>query len=56
MLLDREVYFSHRDLDLVLHDHEAGKGFFLYTGRGPSNKMQVGHLLPFQLTIEWATM
>jgi tryptophanyl-tRNA synthetase len=50
MLLDREVYFSHRDLDLVLQDHEDGKGFFLYTGRGPSNKMHVGHLLPFLLT------
>jgi tryptophanyl-tRNA synthetase len=50
MLLDREVYFSHRDLDLVLRDHEAGKEFFLYTGRGPSNKMHVGHLLPFLLT------
>jgi tryptophanyl-tRNA synthetase len=50
MLLDRGVYFSHRDLDLILQDHEAGRGFFLYTGRGPSNKMHVGHLLPFLLT------
>jgi tryptophanyl-tRNA synthetase len=50
MLLDRDVYFSHRDLDLVLRDREAGSDFFLYTGRGPSNKMHVGHLLPFLLT------
>jgi tryptophanyl-tRNA synthetase len=46
-LLRRDVFFSHRDLDLILSDHETGKGFFVYTGRGPSGKMHVGHVLPF---------
>jgi len=31
-LVRRRVFFSHRDLDLVLKDHETGRGFFLYTG------------------------
>jgi tryptophanyl-tRNA synthetase len=47
--LRREYFFSHRDLDKVLEDHEKGKGFFVYTGRGPSNKMHIGHLSSFML-------
>lgn len=50
LLLRRGVFFSHRDLDRVLDDLEAGRGFFLYTGRGPSGPMHVGHLIPFVLT------
>jgi tryptophanyl-tRNA synthetase len=49
-LLRREVFFSHRDLDLVLNDFESGKGFYLYTGRGPSKDMHIGHLIPFIFT------
>jgi len=45
-MLRRKVFFSHRDLDLVLEDHESGKGFFLYTGRGPTGPMHVGHIIP----------
>jgi len=45
----RGYFFSHRDLDKVLEDHEKGKGFFVYTGRGPSNKMHIGHLPSFML-------
>ncbi len=50
VLLRRDFYFSHRDLDLVLKDHESGKGFFLYTGRGPSGKMHLGHMIPMIFT------
>ncbi len=50
VMLRRDVYYSHRDLDKVLDDYERGKGFFLYTGRGPSGKMHIGHLLPFVFT------
>jgi len=50
VLLRRDVFFSHRDLDLVLQDYKAGKGFFLYTGRGPSRGMHLGHLIPFIFT------
>lgn len=49
--LRRGIFFSHRDLELILKTHEAGKPFYLYTGRGPSStSMHVGHLLPFILT------
>ncbi len=50
VLLRRNVFFSHRDLDKVLKDYREGRGFFLYTGRGPSGKMHIGHLIPFIFT------
>ncbi len=50
VMLRRDVFFSHRDLDLVLSDFENGKGFFTYTGRGPSGSMHIGHILPFYFT------
>lgn len=49
-LLRRDVFFSHRDLDLVINDFLSGKGFFLYTGRGPSRDMHIGHIIPFVFT------
>ncbi|MEM0348894.1 MAG: tryptophan--tRNA ligase [Candidatus Caldarchaeum sp.] len=49
-MLRRRVFFSHRDLNHVLDDHEAGRGFFLYTGRGPSGPMHIGHIIPFYFT------
>ena len=45
-MLKRKIFFSHRDLDLVLDDVKSGKGFFLYTGRGPTGPMHIGHILP----------
>jgi tryptophanyl-tRNA synthetase len=45
-MLRRKVFFSHRDLDLVLDDVRSGKGFFLYTGRGPTGPMHIGHIVP----------
>jgi len=49
-MLRRGYFFSHRDLDLILTDYEKGKGFFLYTGRGPSGPMHIGHLIPLIFT------
>jgi len=49
-LVRRQIFFSHRDLNLVLDDHDKGKGFFLYTGRGPSGPMHIGHILSFYFT------
>jgi tryptophanyl-tRNA synthetase len=49
-LVQRHIFFSHRDLNLVLDDHDKGKGFFLYTGRGPSGPMHIGHILSFYFT------
>jgi tryptophanyl-tRNA synthetase len=50
VLLRRDFFFSHRDLNLVLDDYEKKKGFFLYTGRGPSGPMHIGHLIPLIFT------
>ena len=49
-MLRRNFFFSHRDLDLALHDAEKGRGFFLYTGRGPSGPMHLGHMVPLLFT------
>jgi len=54
-LLRRGIFFSHRDLDVILKKVEdaAAKGekkypFYLYTGRGPSSaSMHIGHMIPF---------
>jgi len=50
-LLKRGIFYSHKDLDLVLKEFEDGRPFYLYTGRGPSSSsMHLGHLLPFLFT------
>ena len=49
-LVRRQIFLSHRDLNLVLDDYAKGKGFFLYTGRGPSGPMHVGHIGIFYFT------
>ena len=46
-MLRRGVFFSHRDLNLILENYEKGKDFFLYTGRGPSGHTHIGHLIPW---------
>ncbi len=46
----RRFFFSHRDYDKILADYENGRGFFLYTGRGPSGPMHIGHIIPFYAT------
>jgi tryptophanyl-tRNA synthetase len=49
--LRRGFFFSHRDLTQMLDLHEAGKKFYLYTGRGPSSEaLHMGHLIPFHFT------
>ncbi|VVC04478.1 Tryptophan--tRNA ligase [Candidatus Bilamarchaeum dharawalense] len=49
-MLKRDFVFSHRDLGAVLDDYEKGSGFFLYTGRGPSKSMHIGHIVPLLFT------
>ena len=46
-LLRRGIYFSHRDFDKWLKANEDGKKVSVITGRGPSEKMHIGHLVPF---------
>src|SRR6267143_643656 len=49
-LIRRHIFFSHRDLNIVLDDYSKGRGLFLYTGRGPSGPMHIGHILSFYFT------
>jgi len=46
-LLRRGIYFSHRDFDKWLEASDKGKKVSVLTGRGPSEKMHLGHLVPF---------
>jgi tryptophanyl-tRNA synthetase len=48
--LRRGIFFAHRDLAAILDSVEKGQSFYLYTGRGPSAAMHVGHLIPFLFT------
>lgn len=48
--LRRGIFFSHRDLDWWLDMHEEGRPVGLYTGRGPSGPVHLGHLLPWFFT------
>lgn len=49
--LQRQIFFSHRDLDTVLDLYEKGTKFVLYTGRGPSGPVHIGHLVPWIFTL-----
>jgi tryptophanyl-tRNA synthetase len=46
-LLKRGIYFSHRDFDKWIDAYEKKKKISVITGRGPSEKMHIGHLVPF---------
>jgi tryptophanyl-tRNA synthetase len=49
-MLRRGVFYSHRDMDGILDEHAKGNAFALYTGRGPSSGIHVGHMLPWFFT------
>ena len=49
-MLRRNVFFAHRDLNWILNEYEKGNRFFLYTGRAPSGKVHLGHLMPWIFT------
>jgi len=51
-MLRRGVFFAHRDLNWLLDEYEKGNKFFLYTGRGPSGPIQLGHLQTWML-VKW---
>ncbi len=48
--IERRIFFSHRDVDTVLKLYEQGIKFVLYTGRGPSGPVHIGHLIPWIFT------
>ena len=49
-MLKLQYFFSHRDFDWILSKYEKGDKFYLYTGRGPSGMIHMGHLLPWIFT------
>lgn len=51
-LLRRGHFVSHRELPWVLAEYDKGNRFFLYTGRGPSGPIHLGHLIPWLVT-QW---
>lgn len=48
--LKNKYFFSHRDLDWILKEYQNGNKFYLYTGRGPSGLVHLGHLMPWLFT------
>ncbi len=49
-MIKRKIFFAHRDLKWLFDEYEKGNKFFLYTGRGPSGKVHLGHLGTWILT------
>jgi len=50
-LLRRNIFFCHRDLDMILDAYEKKDHFYLYTGRGPSSEaLHLGHAIPMMFT------
>ena len=49
-MLKRNVFFANRDLNWILNEYEKGNKFFLYTGRAPSGKVHLGHMMPWVFT------
>jgi tryptophanyl-tRNA synthetase len=44
----RNIFFCHRDFDVIINRYEQGKLFYMYTGRGPSAEaLHLGHAIPF---------
>lgn len=48
--LRRGLFFSGKDISEMLDDYQNGKQIYIYTGRGPSGEMHLGHLIPFMFT------
>src|SRR5918912_752885 len=49
-MLNLHYFFSHRDLDFILRKVENREKIYLYTGRGPSGMVHMGHLMPWIFT------
>ncbi|MBA7511216.1 hypothetical protein ES705_03207 [subsurface metagenome] len=48
--LRRKIFFAHRDFQWILQEYKKGNPFYLYTGRGPSGNIHLGHILPWIFT------
>src|ERR671937_223743 len=49
-MLKLQYFFSHRDFDWILNQYKNSQDFYLYTGRGPSGMVHMGHLMPWIFT------
>lgn len=49
-LMRRGVFYAHRDYDVFLKKYRDGFSTALYTGRGPSGYVHLGHILPWIFT------
>jgi tryptophanyl-tRNA synthetase len=49
-MLKLQYFFSHRDFDWILNQYKNSQNFYLYTGRGPSGMVHMGHLMPWIFT------
>ena len=49
-MLRRNIFFTHRDLNWLLDEYEKGNKFYLYTGRGPSGPVHLGHTVTWEFT------
>ncbi|MHA1984374.1 MAG: tryptophan--tRNA ligase [Candidatus Hodarchaeales archaeon] len=49
-MLRRKTFFTHRDMNWILDEYEKGNKFYLYTGRGPSEHVHLGHVVPWIFT------
>lgn len=50
--IERGIFFAHRDFDKILDLSENGERFAVVSGRGPSNKVHLGHLGVFSV-VKW---
>ena len=48
--LTRKIFFAHRDFNWILDEYKKGNPFYLYTGRGPSGNVHLGHVMPWLFT------
>ena len=48
-MLRRGIFYSHRDVDILMDEYEKGNEFYIYTGRGPSGNTHLGHIMPWIL-------
>lgn len=46
-MLRRRIFYAHRDFDTILDSIGNNDPISIVTGRGPSGKMHIGHILPF---------
>ncbi len=48
-MIKRGLFFAHRDFDKFIDSYERGEKIAILTGRGPSGKMHIAHLIPFMV-------